>query len=212
VSEILAESLRASFERELAPETVVSVAADPWLEIVRVARTRRCETLRLGLPQLLAARAEARVEELMQRVPADVVVLRAPPRWRIRDAEQILMPLGGRRDHGHLRARLLASLTRWRPRTVTFVRIVPTSMPAEALRRAEREARAIARDEASGPYQVEVVASDDPTGELTRRIAACDLALLGIRRPERRGRLFGELVLRIALETATPLLLISRRY
>jgi len=209
--EVLAESLRASFERELAPETVVSVAPDPWQEIVRVARLRRCETLLLGFANPTAPGAEARTEELMQRVPSDVVVLRAPHRWRIRDADQILVPLGGRRDHGHLRARLLASLARWRPRTVTFLRIVPTTIGAEALRRAEREVRAIARDEASGPYQVEVVASDDPGGELARRVAACDLAVLGIRRPERRGRLFGEFALRIARETTTPLLLISRR-
>jgi APA family basic amino acid/polyamine antiporter len=208
---IVSESLDASFARDLAPEVTFRVSTDPWLEIARVARLRRCETLLLGLPRIATPGVQARVEELMARVDSDVVVLRAGPHWRIVDAERILIPLGGRRDHSHLRARLLSSLERAHPRRVSFVRVLPTSVPEDARRRVERDLRALARDEAAGPHEVELVRSDDVAGELARRAAASDLVILGIRREDRRRRAFGEVPLQIARQTEVPLILISRR-
>ena len=147
----------------------------------------------------------------MARVGSDVVVLRAPPRWRIRDVDRILVPVGGRRDHSQLRARLLASLARSRERHVTFLRVLPTTVADAAERRAARELRALARDEAAGPYEVEIVRSDDAHAELVSRAAGCDLVIMGLQHPERQRRVFGNLILRIARETETPLILISRR-
>lgn len=37
------------------------------------------------------------------------------------DASRVLVPLGGRSDHSHLRARLIASLSRSQERSLTFM-------------------------------------------------------------------------------------------
>ncbi len=208
---ILGESLHASLVDELAPETLFTVARDPWAEIARVARIHRCETLLLGLSRLTAPGVERRVEELIGSVTADVVILRAPRRWRIAQVQQILVPLGGRRDHSHLRARLFASLSRIGEAKVTFLRIVSPAASAEERRRAEREVIALARDEANGPYEVVVEEADDPAAVLVGHAAASDLVVMGVQRRGRRRRSFGTLPLTMARETETPLILISRR-
>ncbi len=53
--------------------------------------------------------------------------------------------------------------------------------------------------------------SDDALREIARAAEAVDLVVLGLRRVARRRRTFGELTLRLAAETSSPLILISRR-
>jgi len=207
---ILGESLRAIFAGGLAPETLVTIAPDPWPEIVRVARTRHCESLLLGLTRVQGDGVESRLEALMGEVDADVVVLRAPKRFRLDAVARVLVPLGGRRDQSHLRARLLGSLSRSGDRVVSFLRVVGADAPVEEVQRAEREARRLARDEAPGAHEVHVVRSGDVGAELVRWAAAHDLVVLGSQRRARRSKAFGDLPLRLAQETEAPLILISR--
>jgi len=208
---VLGESLHASFAGHLTPETLITISADPWEEIARVARVHRCESLLLGLSRLEAPGVERRVEELIGRVTADVVVARTPARWRLADARRVLVPIGGRPDQSYLRARLFASLSRRSSTHLTFLLVVEPGTPEEARRRLEREVRALAGDEDSGPYDLEVVTSGDPGTEIVRRAVDHDVVVMGMQRRSRRQKVFGEIPLRIARETAVPLILISRR-
>ena len=47
--EVLRESFSASFSSGLVPEMLTTIAPNPWTEIVRVAKTHRCESLLIGL-------------------------------------------------------------------------------------------------------------------------------------------------------------------
>jgi hypothetical protein len=141
----------------------------------------------------------------------DVVILRAPHRWHMDGARRVLVPLGGRRDHSRLRARLLASLSRSGERSLTFLHAVPAATTPASRRTAEREMRALARDEAAGPYEVEVEATDNPVEAIVRRSAEADLVVLGMERRARGQRPLGDLALAIAQRTDVPLILISRR-
>ena len=208
--DILGEALETSLAEAFSPETLFTLANDPWPEIARVARGYRCETLLLGLPSLEAPDLERHVEELLPRVDSDVVVLRLPHRFRIADARRILLAMGGRGDHSHLRARLLSSLARTGERSVTFLRTLPADAPDDALRRARRQVGALAREEAAGAYEVLVERSDDPVAELVRQASSADLVVMGMRGHGRR-RVFGDIPLHVARETDKPLLLIGRR-
>ncbi len=207
--QVLGESLTASFAADLAPEALITIAAEPWAEILRVAGAYRCESLLLGVGGTDAVADD--LEAVMSRADCDVVLLRAPAGWRLAEAHRVLVPVGGRRDQSHLRARLLGSLRRAGARDVTFLGVFAESTPDDVCRRAERELSQLARDEAPGLSQVEVVRADGVAGEVVRRSADCDLMVVGLQRRGRRQKSFGELAARLVRETACPMILISRR-
>ncbi len=207
---ILGESLRRSLERELVAETLFTIAEDPWHEIVRVAKSHGCETVLVGLSRLRKPGVEAQLERLIANLDVDVVIVRAPRRFRIDYAKRILCPLGGRRDQSLLRARLLASLSRIGDRHLTFLRVLPTTVTAEERRKAVRDMRSLARDEASTAYEVVVEESDDPSEVIARHADDADLVVLGVQGRARR-RSLSSVPLASARRTRTPLILISRR-
>lgn len=208
---VLGESLQYSLESSLAAETLFTIAPDVWREIARVAHGHDCETVLLGLPDLTKPGLETKLESLIAELEADVVIVRAPHRWHMAEATRVLVPIGGRRGHSHLRARLIASLSRSRARSLTFLRTLPPTASAETRRRAEREMRALARDEATGPYQVVVEYTDRPREAIVRHASGADLVVMGTQRRGRGWQGFGELALGIVHETAVPLVLIDRR-
>jgi amino acid transporter len=208
---VLGESLQRSLESSLVPETLFTIASNVWREIARVAQVQACETVLVGLPHLTEPGMEENLEGLLASLNADVVIVRAPRGWRMNDAQRVLVPIGGRREHSHLRARLLASLSRSGERSINFLHAIPTATPADERRRVEREVRGLARDEAAGPYEVEVETTDDATQAIIPRAAEADLVIMGMQRRERGHRPLGVLALAIAQRTEVPLVLISRR-
>ena len=151
------------------------------------------------------------LEDLLERVDADVVVLRAPSTWKLEQARRILVPSGGGRDQSPTRARLLGNLCRAGHREVTFLRVLPASTDQETARRAERELRRLASDEAPRVSEAVVALRDDVVAEVGERAADSDLVILGLQRVGRRRQVFGERVLDIAQNIPGPLLMISQR-
>jgi len=208
---VLGESLQRSFESSLAPETLFTIASNVWREIARVAQVQGCETVLVGLPDLTEPGVEANLEGLLAGLGCDVVIVRAPRGWHMSDARRVLVPIGGRGEHSHLRARLLSSLSRSGERSITFLHAVPTETSKDERRHGEREVRSLARDEAAGPYEVEVETTDDAQSAIVSRAAEADLVIMGLQRRERGSRPLGVLATAIAQRTDVPLVLISRR-
>ncbi len=208
---VLGESLNRSFTRGLVAESLFTIAEDPWREISRVAELHDCETVLLGLGRLEGGGLAGRIEELLGQIDADTVILKAPRRWSLADARHVLVPIGGRRDQSHLRARLLSSLARTGDRSITFFQTIPALSTAGRIERAQRELRALARDESAGPHEVVVDRSDDPIDSIVRRASAADLVVLGTPRRGRDTPELGRLALEVARRTDTPMILISRR-
>lgn len=208
---ILGESLRRSLQTALVAETLFTIAPDVWPEIERVATLHDCETVLLGLPNLTSPGVEARLESLIARLDADVVVMRAPHRWRMEEAKRVLVPLGGRRDHSHLRARLIASLSRSQQRSLTFLSTLPAGASPEERRQFTRDLRRMARDEAVGAYEVVVDEDKSPLESILAHTADADLLILGMQRQQRGQRTLGKLPLALAHQTQVPIVLIGRR-
>ena len=208
---ILGGAFSTALATDLRPEALITVSDDPWGEIARVAGRYRCDSLLLGVGHLGESLMTGPLEELMSRVEGDVVILRAPSNWNVDQVRKILVPSGGRRDQSPVRARLIGNLCRTAPREVTYLRGMPTATDAATERRARRDLRKLARDEAPGDSTVEVVLSDQVVGEVVGRASDCDLLVLGLQRLGRRHKIFGGRVLEIAEHTTCPLLMISRR-
>jgi len=208
---ILGGALSTALSGHLRPEALVTVGNDPWGEIERVAQRSRCSSLLLGVGQAGASLLTGPLEQLMARVDADVVILRAPSNWRLSQARRILVPSGGGRDQSPIRARLLGSLLRAGEREVTFLRVLPAATDAATGNRAERDLRRLATDEAPGVSRAVVSLGDDLVREVAERAPDNDLVILGLERVDRRRKVFGRKVLEIAEKIPGPLLMISQR-
>ena len=208
---VLGGALGAALEVDLRPEATVTIHGDPWGEIARVAEAARCEGVLLGVGRLDDSLMTGPLATLIGTVDADVMILRAPGGWKPEDARRILVPSRGGRDQSAVRARLLGSLGRTHPREVSFLGVLPESAGPGVHRRARRDLKRLAWDEAAGAAHAELCIGSDVAAEVTRRAAETDLLVLGFHRSGRRRAVFSSLMLKIARATECPLLMISHR-
>ena len=206
VGQALSESLSAGH----APEALMTIAIDPWNEIVRVAQARSCESLLVGFSSLEHASNIKHIEDLLNRVDCDVVVLRAPATWSLSDKTRIIVPVGGRGGHDALRARLLGSLGRAGLTNVRFVQVTDQRLTASAKAHLERALRIFAEEETFGTPDTKLIESDDILEALINEAGPHDLIILGLQH-EKSKRLFSKLALQVARRTEAATLMISRR-
>lgn len=209
--EVLGRALCASFAARLAPEALTTVSTDPWQEIAKVAQTHDCESLLLGLGDLSQKDrdTESRLGWLLREAASDLVLLGAPEHWRLSDVRKVLVPVGGRRDQSHLRARLLGSLCRSYDLEVTYLGIITgEGGNASAL---EADLRELAEDEAPGHSKLRVQHCTQVAAALVDAAKGADLVILGLRRDREGGKVIGEVPVRMAREAGTALLMIGGR-
>ena len=182
----ISRAIGASFEAGHEPETLITVADDPWAEIARVASEHRCESLFLGLSRLHDTGSgdvlqAAALERLLNKVRMDVAILRAPPGFRPTEARRILVPIGGKSEHDILRARLLGGLCRGTDREVVFLRVLPSGSSEERLARSRSELQGFAEEEAPpATASAEIEVADDVVEGVVRRAAEADIVILGL--------------------------------
>lgn len=207
---VVEEAMTASLTAGHAPEALMTIAAEPWKEIARIAQTRDCESLLIGFSSLEEHSNVAHIEQLLNAVDCDVVVLRAPKDWSLSTDTRIIVPVGGRGGHDVLRARLLGSLGRAGLKNVRFVQATKQSLPAATKLQRERELRVFAKEETYGAPDAKLLESNDIVEALAQEAGPNDLIILGLRH-QRGKRLFSELALRVARKTPAATLMISRR-
>lgn len=205
----LAAALNASINKAHMPEALLTVADNPFPEIIRVANEHQCQSLLLGFAQTPEAKAVERLEELLTKLTCDVVVLRAPSNWTLDQARRILVPIGGRGGQDALRARLLGKLGNDGERRCQFLRVLkPAAMAGHA--EIQRQLNEIAGEEFGSNVGAEVIEAEDVFAAITERAHASDLVVLGLQRLGRRQRVFGPLPLHLLRVCSTPILMISR--
>lgn len=209
--EALKEAITASFRSDLSPEALVTVASDPWAEIIRVARIHRCKSLLIGVGDLVQNKINPYLNKLMSSVDCDTVFLKSSPDWQLSKAKRILVPVGGKGDHDELRARLLGSLCRSSEREVTFLRIVSSKATDGDLKWMRYKLSRFAADEVPIEPKVEVVRKKNVIDGVKEYAAESDLVILGIQRMGRRKKVFGDIAMEIARVTPGATILISRR-
>lgn len=207
----LASAMSASMETGIFPESLCTVAPNPWTEIARVARSYKTDVLLLGLSRLEEEKDEANLEGLMNAVSSHVVVLRAPKGWQLKRAQRILVPTRGEGHHDPLLARLLSSFSRSQAREITFLQVLRKGADTTNIQTQQKRLRAFTLAQGQDHAETAVVAAEDPGAEIARRAKDFDLLILGMELDSQRRKLFGRFALQIATQSDCPLLLISYR-
>ena len=208
---LVSELLKASANSGIKVETLSTASPEPMQEIARVARLHRCESVLLGLTEISDSNNGRQLESLLGALDANVIVLRARREWQLSDVKTILVPIGGRGKHDHIRAQLLGSLLRNSKRELTFLRVLPSKATAEEVRVAKRNLQRLAADEVREPCNVVVLQSDDPSQSIIESAAEFDLVIVGAQRLGRREKLFGNFIRQLASQTSCPMIVMSRR-
>ena len=210
--EVVHSALGTSFDTGLRPDTLITIAQRPMPEIERVARLHRCESLLLGLSDFSNKKTKASLESLIKNVRCDVVVFRQPIEgWNITKAKSVLIPVAGFGSHDVLRARIAASLWRASRPEVTFLQVLPASTSKEQHRRNRHRLEQFAASIIPGTTRTRVVLSDDPQSELVRITGEHDVVIMGLRKSVGDEPVFGEIHLRMAKDTDTALIFISKK-
>ncbi len=204
---VLREAVTASFASGMAPEALMTIAPQPWPEIVRVSRAHRCESLLLGLSDVNSVH----LEELISSVTCDVVVLHAPPGWHLQNVHRVLVPTRGLGAHDKFRARLLGSLCRTGKREVTFLQVLPEHISDFQCDRAQRRLIQFANEEVPTSADALVVRHNKPLKAITDMANNYDLAILGLERVDKNRRQFGQLAPILAQNITCATIMISRR-
>ncbi len=204
------QALRLSFANGYEPEVLMTTARNPMAEIERIADVHRCEALLLGLGELTDTSGPV-IENLINKVDADVALMKAPEGWRLREVERMLVPVGGRGDQHELRARLLGTLTRAKQRYVEFVTVLPATASEAEVDRARRAIGRLADLKLRGKSEVKILRSDDAAGAILEESAGYDLIVLGLASAGWRRKTLGAFAERIVAEAPCAALFLSRR-
>ncbi|MBJ81175.1 MAG: amino acid transporter [Myxococcales bacterium] len=207
----LHNALEVALERGCKTEALMTLAQDPWPEIVRVAESHRCESLLLGATNVVEDLGGSQVEKLLSRVECDVVVLRSPEAWHLSDAKRILVPTRGRGGHDVLRARLLGSLMRQEQRDVTFLHITSSHTSDAQVAQIGEDLVRLGREETGFEVRAEVVRSDDVNQTLREQSMQNDLLVLGLQRIGRHDTVFGEMALALNKDAPYATIMISKK-
>jgi APA family basic amino acid/polyamine antiporter len=212
-AEVLRQSIGAAIREKVRVEGLVTVSADPWTEIVRVARTHRCASVLLGMTDLTDADVRGRLENLASRLTGNVVIFRAPQGWHPRSVHNVLVPIGGRIVHNALRARLLNGLRRRvdGELMVRYLLVLPVSTSEKERQRAERLWSRLATDETPANLQVSAVLNDDVASAISDAADMADLVVFGLNTPDPTRRVFGSLTTRVVRNIKCAVMVIGQR-
>lgn len=213
----LSNALVRTRKEEVGAELLLTVADEPWEEIVRVARSQDVSSVLLGMAQApnegespeAAGTSGHPIDRLMARLPCDVAILHAGEAFDLDAVRRILIPLSGKNDHDVLRARVIGSLGRKGLEHLGFLHVLPPDATKQAERRAQTALRRYVEDEASGRGDATVAKAADPIAEIVRRAGEYDLLVLGITRPRGGNSRIGGLLARMVREASCPVLIIS---
>jgi len=210
---VLRESLIASFSTGLTPEALTTIAQDPFLEIIRVARDYRCASVLLGFSKVVEQIHGGNLERLLSRLDSDIVILRAQPGWTMNTVKRILVPIAGKGSHDELRSRLLSSFYRSSPLSleIIFLRILPEHISDEEVERERRDLENLAHDEVPATPSIRIERSSRIVPTIAGLAEQSDLLVLGLQRLGRHRKLFGQIAFEILQQTSCPTIMISHR-
>jgi len=210
--EVTLHALLASFDSNIRPDTLTTIADHPWEEIERVIKVHRCRSVLLGLSDLTDLKTNQNLEQLVKRVKCDVVVFRPPQSgWKVTDAKKILIPVAGFSSHDTLRARIAASLWRKTQPEITFLQILPSNTSQEIQKKNYKNLSRFSGRIIPGKTEAKIVLTDDVKSELIKQANEHDLVIMGLGKPGPKEKAFGNIALALAEKTETGLIYISKK-
>ncbi len=207
----LQQALATCLEEGFTPEALATIADNPWDEISRIAQYHGAKSILLGLSKLEHLGTANALEHLANSVSGDLVVFKQPHKnWHVTEAKKVLIPVAGEGLHDTLRARIIGSLSRVASPGITFLHILPENTSKEFYEKRVKQLHLFASRLVTNTPNIKVIKSNTAADVLIKESNNADLVILGLGRNQQNQRTFGDYIIRLAKETNTALILISR--
>ncbi len=208
----MSKAIKTSVSSGLRPDTLITIAEEPWAEMARVAKFHSCKSILIGLSNITELQTQKDIDRLVNAVECDVVIFRQPfSGWKISDVKKILVPVAGFSEHDLLRARLLASLWRENQPMVSFVQILPTNTPTDVVSKSHKKLHSFASQIIPGEKRSRIYLDDNPKQLLISLSNKSDLVILGLTAPGPNRPVLGNLPIALATDTSCGLIFINRK-
>ncbi|TVQ03309.1 MAG: amino acid permease [Balneolaceae bacterium] len=208
----MSKAIKTSVMSGLQPDTLITIADEPWNEMARVAKLHRCKSILIGLSNITELQTQKDIDNLVKAVECDVVIFRQPfSGWKISDVKKILVPVAGFAEHDLLRARILASLWRENQPMVSFVQILPTNTPTDVVAKSRKKLHSFASQIIPGKKRSRIYLDDNPKELLISLSNKSDLVILGLTAPGPNRPVLGNLPIALATDTSCGLIFINRK-
>jgi len=204
--EVVRKAVAAACSMKKGFEGAVLLAPGITEAIARIAAERHPETVLLGMSHMERPGDVAILEEILSRTTGNVVVLNAPPDWKLEQVTRVLVPVAGKTPHDPLRARLLGTLLRDGARRATLLRVLGAGEDPETAR---RELHHRAEDLGVAPGSCVVESATDPVEAILRHSGQADLLVLGFGRGGRRRRIIGPFALAVVSGARCPVIALA---
>ena len=206
------KAITTSVSAGLQPDTLTTIAEEPWTEMARVAKFHRCRSILIGLSNISNLQIRKDIENLVKTVECDVVIFRQPfSGWKISDVKKILVPVAGFAKHDLLRARILASLWRENHPLVSFVQILPTSTSTDIVAKSRKKLHSFASQIIPEKTDSRIYLDDNPKELLISLSKKSDFVILGLSKSGPNRPVLGDLPIALATDTSCGLIFISRK-
>ena len=210
---ILRQSMGTAMRMGVHVECLATASSSPWEEIERVAHDHHCASVLLGTAGLSDQEVRSNLEGLSDRLPGNIIILRAGAGWQPGAVRRVLIPVGGRVVHNVLRARIIGGLKGRAADAPIFsyLLVLPSGTPEARANRSLELWREMASEESGSNAEVQVVRSDDVVAEIIAAASSADLLLLGFSRARKRHNVFGDVVTQIVDQVDKSVMILGQR-
>jgi nucleotide-binding universal stress UspA family protein len=204
---IMNKAQKIAFDLKIPHTFLMKIGRSVAAEIVQVAKENACQLILLGYKKDEDPLENSVIHRVINRQPCDVAILKSDSE-EVPSLRRILLSIGGREVHDHLKARIVHSLSQEEKNEVTFLRVVQEDSTKSIVKKAEEALKNTAKMYNIPEAILEVTQHANVAEAIATRANDNDFLILGMRKGAwLKSFFFGMIAQQITGQVRCPTLL-----
>ncbi|MGB6338594.1 MAG: universal stress protein, partial [Candidatus Aminicenantaceae bacterium] len=204
---IMNKAQKIAFDLKIPHTFLMKVGRSIAAEVVQVAKENDCQLILLGYKKDENPLENSVIHRIINRQPCDVAILKSDSE-EIPSFRRILLSIGGKEVHDHLKARIVHSLSQGEENEVTFLRVVAEGSGKAVIRKTEESLKSTAKMYNIPEAKIEVAQHSDVAKAIATHANQHDFLILGMRKGAwLKSFFFGMIAQQITGQVRCPTLL-----
>ena len=205
--EILQKCIELALEEDYYPESLITMAPNPWAEILRTSAFYDASILIMGVKELNIHVLNNQVSDLALRTRTDLALLRSPEGWRVKQCKKVLIPVSGGIQNSEMRARFLNRLYSQHPLEITYLSV---QSPEGTSRYLMRNLTNLIKDECPYSPEIRIEYEVNVASTIQAISKEFDLVVMGLQEIKPGQPMFSEMICDIVNHIESPFILLAQ--